>query len=185
MITLESKAAHAANLFYVMAGVSLANVFLIAMIPAIWLFVSAAGSGFAVLGTMTSARGAPITGDALTAGGIAASALLGLLIQFRFRWAMLAAMVFLAVDWAVVFVPAARAGYGAAEIGLMTSMMGIFHVLMLWAVLQALLAVSQLRTNESIARSLEVQHRLHRALEESDAPPPPAATFTTRWRPIP
>lgn len=102
-------------------------------------------------------------------------------VHRRMRWAAGVALAFVIFDAGVPFV---FAGNDSA-IGLLASIQIVFHVLICWWIFDAFRAMHQWRVNADIARSLEVEAKLRHRLAESDAPPPPAATFTTRYRSTP
>jgi ABC-type multidrug transport system fused ATPase/permease subunit len=183
-MTLEGKIAYAARLCFFIAAVSVVHAASLSM-PPLWLATFIFGSGFSDIGDALIVTGHPLVGIPLEIFSAAMFGGLGLLIGLRQHWAIWMAAAFLTADGLEVFAHTAASGAAAAFPGLLMSLMLVFHAIVLWFMVQAILAAGQLATNARIARSLEVTAKLRRRLEENEEPAPPAASFSTRWRPMP
>lgn len=123
----------------------------------------------------------PSAGAALLKyGAICAFFVLSYAVYRRVMWAAALAIVFVAFDGIFLFL------FKPDTIsGLFASVQLPFHALVCWWTFDAIRAMLQHRVNEDVVRSLDVEQRLRRRLEETDAPAPPAATFDTRFRRLP
>jgi hypothetical protein len=90
----------------------------------------------------------------------------------RSLWAMWGALALVVLDGTILFT---AGGLGSA---LSASLAVPFHCILCVSLIGAALAERQWRFNEQTSRRLEVEAELKRKLGDSDAPPPPAATFT-------
>jgi len=101
-------------------------------------------------------------------------------VHRRMMWAAALAIAFVAFDDAFLFSIGGDIGsdmFGSIELP--------FHALTCWWTFDAIRAMRQWRTNEDVERSVDVELELKHRLEETDAQPPPAATFDTRYHPLP
>ena len=150
-----------------------------------WLATWMLGSGLADVGSVFVHAGNPFAGYALEITAIASFFALGYFLSLRYLWAMNGALWFLVSDCLVLFDRAAAAGAPAAGVGLLASFLVVFHGIVWWCVLRAGRASRQYRVNSAIVERLRFEAELRRRLAESDEPPPPAATFDTRFRGMP
>ena len=90
-------------------------------------------------------------------------------------------MLFLVSVCLILFNKAAAVGLVASDIGTLASFLVVFHGIVFWCVWRSYSALRQARVNDAIVRRMEFDAELKRRLSESDEPPPPAATFDTRF----
>lgn len=171
---LDWQIRFAARLLYFVAAVSVAHVLTGGLINVTWIL----GSGIADIGVAIYYVGWPVLGVALELFAIGAFAVLGYQVQHKAPWAMLVACAFVLIDGLLAFGLIARGGLVAAGVGLPASFLVVFHGIVFWCVVRAFGASRQQRINEFVVHRLELEAELKRKLEQSDAPAPPAATFT-------
>jgi len=177
---LEGRIALASKALYFIAAISLVH----ALTGGALLTTSVFGSGIADIGSSYTYGDRSFVGYLLEYFAVASFFGLGYLVRRKVAWAMLAAIGLILADAVSYFAPLASAGLAAAVAGLPASLLVVLHGIYFWSVLQAFVATRQMRINRFIVRRLELEAQLRRKLEESDAPPPPAATFT-RYRSTP
>lgn len=139
------------------------------------------GSGIVTYAMQVASTNPSVMTSTLKLAPIAIFFALSYAVHRRMIWAAALASAFVIFDASVPFVFAAN----DSAVGMLGSIQIVFHALVCWWTLDAVRAMYQWRVNADIARSLEVEARLRNRLAESDAPPPPAATFTTRYRSTP
>jgi len=117
---------------------------------------------------------------ALQYGSVLLFFTLSFAVHRRIMWAAALAIAFVAFDDAFLFAIGRDIGsdmFGSIELP--------FHALVCWWTVDAIRAMRQWRTNEDVERSVDVELELKHRLEETDAQAPRAATFETRYRPLP
>jgi len=187
---LDARIRRSARLLYWMAGIAAVHVLtggsIGGFVGGFFPFTKIFGSGIVDVSTGLFASSAPILGYLVAFWAIGTLVTLGVVMQHRVRWAPFAAMAFVALDAAVYFAVAAYAASGGGWIGdgLPAAMLAVVHGIVFWWLALAAQAALQHKTNERIVERLEFEAKLRRKLEETDAPPPPAATFT-RYRQTP
>lgn len=195
---LDRQISFASKALYFMAIVAVVHWLTGGFLPFTWAF----GSGFVDLGSVYVLAGhivashadalmtelgleglaIVLVGRCLEAFGVGLLFFFGYMTATRRFVAMPFAIVFLIVDSLVLFDKAAASGLYGVAIGIVATFLVVFHAIVAWYVWGAFWASTQHKTNAGIIRRMDLEHELKRRLSEPDGPPPPAATFDTRFR---
>ena len=175
---IDRQISFASGTLYFVAAVGFIHLLTSGLYPVTWVL----GSGFVDVGTAYALAGHQFYGVMLADTAIVGFAAVGYLAGRGAWWAMCAAAVLLIADAIAFFDRVAAAGPTSSGIGLLASFLIVSHAIMLSSVVRGLFASLQRLSNRGSVRRLEFEAELRHRLAESDEPPPPAATFDTRFR---
>ena len=178
---IDWQISFASKTLYFIAIVATIHLLTSGLMLATWML----GSGIVDVGSAYVLAGQTFSGYTIEIVAIAMFAAAAYFVGQRDLWAFQGALTVLVSDALALFDRVAALGAPASGIGLLASILVVFHGIVFWCVLRAYWAAKQDRINRSLVKRMEFEAELKRRLSESDAPPPPAATFDTRYRPAP